>query len=334
MRISTLVLFFTTIFLSVFSYADCTLAVNVKDGIGAGTLDLLSRAEEQARAKGCGSLLIRLNTPGGSLQSTRLIVEKILSSELPWLCLVTPDGAHAGSAGAIIHQACHVNGGLPTTNVGAATPVSGGGQEMGKDLRAKMINDTVSWLEGVSKLRGRNTKFSRAIVEEAKAYNMVEAHKMGAVDFVVANEAEFLAKASGRRVKISADREIQVRVGEILNYEPDLRAKVLNFISDPELAYLIFMASLGLLYVELTNPGLIAPGVAGVIGLVLSLMTFHKLEIVWGALGLILLGLVFLVAELFVPSFGALGIGGFISFVVGSVLLFDSERTGVPVPWG
>jgi membrane-bound serine protease (ClpP class) len=311
----------------------CTVGVTIREGIGAATLDYLTRAENFAAEKKCGSILVRMNTPGGSLQSTRLIVERILASPVPYLCLISPPGGHAGSAGAIILMACHVNGGLTATNIGAATPILGNGAEAPKDLRNKMVNDTVSWLEGIVGLRGRDLQFAKEIVTEAKAVSAEEAKKLKALDFVTNNEQEFLHAAQGHKIILGEKKESTVEVGPLVEFAPDLRYQILNFTADPEIAYLLFMGSIALLYAEITHPGLVAPGVIGGIGLVLSLIAFHKLEVFWGGLALILLGIAFLVAELFVASFGVLGIGGVISFVVGSVLLFDRDITGYSLPW-
>lgn len=312
--------------------AACTVAVTINEAISASTTDYLERAEKSALEKKCDSLFVRLNTPGGSLQSTRLIVERILASPIPYMCLITPSGGHAGSAGAIILQACHVSGGVPATNVGAATPILGSGEKMSEDLRKKMINDTVSWMDGVTKLRGRSQKFSHDIVTEATSLSSEDAQRQGAIDILAANETEFLKQAHGRKVKIGEQKEIPVIVGSLQEFAPDLRYKVLSFIADPEFAYMLFMGSLALLYVEVTHPGLIAPGVIGGVGLVLSLVAFHKLDVAWGGLALILLGIGFLIAELFVPSFGALGVGGLISVFVGSLFLFDPQTTGYHLP--
>lgn len=311
----------------------CTVAVTIREAIGAATLDYLTRAENMAAEKKCSSIFVRMNTPGGSLQSTRLIVEKILASPVPYLCLISPSGGHAGSAGAIILMACHVNGGLTATNIGAATPILGNGAEMQKDLRNKMVNDTVSWLEGIVTLRGRDLQFAKEIVTEAKAVSADEAKKLKALDIVTGNEQEFLKEAEGRKIILGDKNESQVEVGTLIEFMPDFRYQILNFTADPEIAYLLFMGSIALLYAEITHPGMVAPGVIGGIGLVLSLIAFHKLEVFWGGLALILLGIAFLVAEVFVASFGILGIGGIISFVVGSVLLFDKDITGYSLPW-
>jgi len=314
------------------AHAACTLAITVNEAISAATLDYFSRAEKKAQEENCQSLLIRMNTPGGNLQTTRLIVERILASPIPYLCLITPSGGHAGSAGAIILQACHVNGGVTATNIGAATPISGTGDKIPDDLRKKMINDTVSWMEGVTKLRGRNLKFSEEIITEAKALSSEEAHRQKALDILAQNEMDFLQQAQGKKTILNEKQEATVEVGDIHEYNPDLRHKVLSFIADPEFAYLLFMGSLALIYLELSHPGLIAPGVLGGIGLIFSLIAFHKLDVAWGGLALILLGIVFLIAEIFITSFGILGIGGLVAIFVGSVFLFDAATTGYALP--
>jgi membrane-bound serine protease (ClpP class) len=309
----------------------CTLGITIHEPISASTLDYFQRVEKKALEKNCSSIFVRMNTPGGNLQTTRLIVSHILASPVPYLCLITPAGAHAGSAGALILQACHVNGGVEATNIGAATPISSQG-EMPEDLRKKMINDTVSWMEGVTRLRGRDLKFSEEIITEAKSVTSEAAVKAKALDYLVSNEKEFLIKSQGHKTILGEKEEHHVITSDLVEFFPDLRHKVLSFVSDPEFAYLLFMGSLGLLYVEITHPGMIAPGVVGGIGLVLSLITFHKLDVTWGGLALILLGVGFLIAELFLPSFGILGVGGIIAVFVGSLFLFDTVATGHSLP--
>ena len=310
----------------------CTMEISIYGGIGPASLDILERAQKRAEKLNCGSLLLIINTPGGNLQSTRLIVENILNSPLPVLCLVAPSGAHAGSAGAIIMQACHVSGALEATNLGAATPVSGGGDQMSDDMRNKIMNDTRSWVEGLAKLRGRNEEFAKDIVESAKAVAAREAFEINAIDWVGARKLDFLTFADGKEVKMSDDEMPIVQTGDITTFEPDLRHQVLSFFTNPQIAYLIFMGSLGLLYFELTNPGLMVPGVVGAVGLIVSLVSLHMLEVTWAGLLLIVLGMALMVAEAFVASFGILGIGGVTAFVIGSIFLFDTEATGYVLP--
>lgn len=308
--------------------SQCLIGVEISGVIGASTLDLVERVKDQAIQEDCVGYLLRINTPGGNLQTTRLIVQAMLASERPFLCLVTPAGAQAGSAGAILMQACHLSAALPTTNIGAATPISGTGQEMSEDLRNKIINDTVSWLEGVTKTRGRNLEFSRKIVTEAQSVTATEAVRLGAIDYLVESEQDFLARVKDKKLSLPENRELTLKELSVNTFDFDIRYKVLQQISDPEISYLLFMGSLALIYFEVTHPGTIVPGVLGSIGLVLALVSFHKMEVYWGGVALVFLGLVLFILEMFVTSFGMLGLGGLVAFVLGSILLFDIETTG------
>jgi membrane-bound serine protease (ClpP class) len=310
----------------------CTMNLKIEGAVSSGTVDYLERGFRKAESLQCRSILLQINTPGGSLSSTRLIVEKILASPVPVLCLVSPEGGHAGSAGAIILMACHVNGAMPATNIGAATPISGSGEKITDDLREKLVQDTVSWVTGLARLRARNLEFAEVIVTKAKAYDAEDAKKMGAIDTVALDVPRFLDFAEGREVKMSGGVAAKVQTGALVEFQTDLRYEVLKLLMDPQIAYLLFMASLGLLYFEITHPGTMVPGVAGAIGLVISLVAFHQLNVWWGGVTLIALGLLLLIAEAFLPSFGALGIGGIIAFTAGSIFLYEPSDVHMGLP--
>ena len=307
--------------------AECTLSMKLDGGsISAATYDYLVRGQKKAQ-KDCDSILLLVNTPGGNLKTTRLIVEQILNSPIPYLCLIYPSGGHAGSAGAIIMQACHVSGAMESTNIGAATPIMATGKDMVEDLRKKIVNDTVSWVDGLTEKRNRNKQFGKELVTEAKSVSAKEAFALGGIDVVTKSIDEFLNFSNGRVVDIS-NKDGIVKVGKVENFDPDLRARVLEFVADPQFVYLIFMGSLMLLYFEFTHPGVIVPGVIGTIGLLTSLISMHKLEVYWGGLVLMLVGIGFMVAEPFVPSFGVLALGGIISFIMGGLFLFEDNPFG------
>ncbi|MGE4130381.1 MAG: nodulation protein NfeD [Bdellovibrionales bacterium] len=326
MRKWVLLLSFFSMMASVQASA-CHIEVPVTDVIGPATLDLLQRVEKRADQEKCSSVLLKINTPGGSLETTRMLVELILNSKHAYLCLVSPAGGHAGSAGAIILQACHISGALKGTNLGAATPVTMGG-EMPEDLRKKILNDTRSWLESLTKLRGRSEKFGQEIILEAKAVTAEEALRLKAIDFVGTTQQEFLDFATGREVKMPGDAKMTVEPGAGKVFELDTRYKVVSILTDPQLAYMMLLGSLALLYFEITHPGTMIAGVVGGLGLVIALVALHKLDVEWGGLALIFLGIGMLIAEMFIPSFGALGVGGIVAFVLGSIFLFDPVKTG------
>lgn len=314
--------------------SQCILEVPIVSAIGPATLDLVDRTLKQAEERNCNAVLAVINTPGGSLQSTRYIVERILNTDIPFLCLVGPSGAHAGSAGAIILQACHVAGAMEATNIGAATPVAGGGQEMGEDMRNKIMNDTRSWVEGLAKLRGRDEKFAKDIVELAKAVSAEEALRINAIEWVGTKKEDFVNFANDKEVKLSESKTVKLKVSSepIVEMPLDFRYQVLDIVTHPQFAYLIFMGSIGLLYFELTHPGVIVPGVIGAVGLAISLMSMHMLDITSTGILLILLGIGLMIAEAFVASFGALGLGGVVAFFLGSLFLYDPSFSGYSLP--
>ncbi|MEQ1664681.1 MAG: nodulation protein NfeD, partial [Bdellovibrionales bacterium] len=311
---------------------ECTVEAVIDGEIGAATLDFIERAEKRAQERQCNSLLLLINTPGGNLQTTRMIVEGILNSKVPVLCYVYPAGAHAGSAGAIILQSCHVAGAVDATNIGAATPISEGGANIPSDLRKKILNDTKSWVVSLAKLRGRNETFAQKIIEDATALSASDSLKIKAIDFVGTTKEQFLKFAQGRTVMMSEGKTAVVKVGEVNSQEQDLRYRLMDFLMNPQVTYMIFMASIALLYFEITHPGMIAPGVIGGLGLLISLVSMHLLAVTWGSVLLIVAGIGLMVAEAFTPGFGILGVGGIASFLLGSLFLFDPEQSGVYLP--
>jgi membrane-bound serine protease (ClpP class) len=304
------------------------LEVEIVNIIGPATLDLVKRVEVRAERDKAEAILFLVNTPGGSLDTTRAIVQEILNSKIPFLCLVSPSGGHAGSAGAIILQACHVNGALIGTNLGAATPVAGGGQEIPKDLRQKIMNDTRSWLDSLTRLRGRNEKFGQDIILEAKAVSAEDAYKLKAIDWVGSSKADFLKFAASKKIKLNGKESVSINTDVVKTFELDQRYKISSILMDPEFSYMMLLASLALIYFEITHTGTILPGVLGSLGLIISLIALNKLEVEWGGVLLILLGLGMLIAEMFLPTFGILGVGGVVAFALGSVFLFDPVKTG------
>ena len=307
----------------------CTLQVQVKTAITPVTLDIVRKSLTLAEKENCSSVFMEIDTPGGALPATRLIVQEILNSPLPFLCLVSPKGAQATSAGAIILQSCHVSGALRGTNLGASTPVLLG-KEMQKDsdIRKKAVNDTVSFVKSLSNLRKRNNKFAEEIVTQAKSVTAEEALKLNALEFVGDSPQEFLDFAKGRWVEMKEGKKTKAKVGPLKLFPSGFRYSVLNFFAHPQILYLLFLGSIMLIYFEFTHPGTLLPGVAGGIALVISLVGLNAFSVAWGAVALIFGGLILFLAELLVPSFGILGVGGIISFILGSLYLFDPVEMG------
>ena len=312
--------------------SSCVAEGALKGPVTPITLDIIRKTIDFAEEKGCHSILLTIDTPGGSLPATRQIVQEILNSPRPFLCLISPAGGQATSAGAIILQACHVSGALKGTNMGAATPVALGRQiPKESDMRKKMLNDTAAFVETLTALRGRNKDFGRAVVLEAKSVSAEEAKKLKAIDWMGETKANFLSFAEGRETELAAGEKTLVRVGPVRVFQKSFRYSVLNFFADPQLLYMIFLGSAALIYFELTHPGALLPGIVGGIGLILSLIGLNLLSVTWGALALIFLAIGLFAAEALVPSFGLLGIGGAAAFVLGSLYLFDPVQTGYSV---
>ncbi len=281
---------------------------------------------------GAQALVIQLDTPGGLLNSTRTIVKDILGAPLPVIVYVAPSGAGAGSAGVFITMAGHIAAMAPGTTIGAAHPVGSGGQDIKGDMGDKIENFTASFSESIAQRRGRNVEWAEKAVRESVAITESEALQKKVVDIVATDIQDVLRKANGRKVEVGSTyvtldfRPSQLEGGAFRVTQIDMRLKhrVLNFLADPNVAYLLMMAGLLGLYVEFTNPGVIFPGVVGGICLLLAFAAFQVLPINYSGLLLVLLGIGLLIAEVFLPTFGVLGVGGLIAFILGSLFLFDA----------
>jgi membrane-bound serine protease (ClpP class) len=316
------------------------LARIVVDGsINPAVAAFVDEAIARAARDGAPALVVQLDTPGGLLQSARTIVKALLGAPLPVIVWVAPSGAGAGSAGVFVTMAAHVAAMAPGTSIGAAHPVGGQGEDIPGAMGEKVENFTASFSEAIAKQRGRNVEWAVKAVRESVSITADEAAKIKVVDLVAKDLGDIVRWASGKTVEVAGvptklaldavlDADGQPRVHD---YEMRLAQRVLNVLADPNVAYLLLMAGLVGLYVELTHPGFGLPGVAGAICLLLALTALQVLPVNYGALALLLLGAVLLVAEAFVPAFGVLAIGGLVALVLGSLFLFDAEGGGVGV---
>ncbi len=300
--------------------------------INPAIADFIRESINKSYQDGALALIIQLDTPGGLLSSTKTIVKDILGAPLPVVVYVAPSGASAGSAGVFITMAGHIAAMAPGTTIGAAHPVAGGGQNIEGDMREKIENFTASFSEAIAQRRGRNVEWAEKAVRESLAITEVEALQKKVIDFVAADIQHLLRQAEDRKIEVGNAKttvnfkRAQTAEGNfrITTLEMRLKHKVLNVLADPNIAYLLMMAGILGLYLEFSHPGLLFPGLAGGICLLLALTAFQVLPINYTGLLLILLGIGLLVAELFLPSFGILGVGGIVSFVLGSLFLFDS----------
>ncbi len=297
--------------------------------IGSASADMLKSAFQEIKEKKLDGLVIALDTPGGSLDATRTMVQDIMSAPVPTLVWVGPSGAHAGSAGSFITLAAHVASMAPGTNIGAAHPIELTGRNIdnNSDLKTKIENDTVAFIESIADARGRNRSMAASFVTNSLSITAEEALSNKVIDTISPDVKTLLQGIEGREIKLG-DKNVILHTAnaEILNFEKSFRHELLEILSNPNLFYLLFIVGLLGLAFEFTHPGVIAPGVIGALCLILALIASSTLPVNFGAMLLITASVIFMVAEIFIPSFGALGIGGLIGFVTGSVLLIDDKN--------
>lgn len=323
------------------------VVLHINGVIGPAASDYVQTSLHKAARDKAALVIIRLNTPGGLDTAMREIIQSIITSPIPVVTYVSPSGARAASAGTYILYASHIAAMAPATNVGAATPVqiasplSPGSDESDKKnssskeqehedtMTRKITNDAVAYIKGLAKMRGRNAEWAERAVREAASLPAEEALKMGVIDVVARDVQDLLVKIQGRKVSVNGQELLLETAGMTLEeMEPDWRSQLLAIISDPNVAYILMLVGIyGLVY-EFANPGMMLPGVAGAICLVLALFAFQVLPVNYAGVGLIILGIAFMIGEAVVPSFGALGIGGIIAFVIGSVILLDTNVPG------
>lgn len=330
--------------------APSVVVLDVDGAIGPATADYVVRGITRAADEGATLVVLRLDTPGGLDSSMRSIVKAILVSRVPVVGYVAPGGARAASAGTYILYACHLAAMAPGTNLGAATPVRIGGMpdpEKPKDkageksgtsgdtLERKQVNDAAAYIRGLAQLRGRNAQWAERAVREAVSLAADEALKQKVVDVVAPDIPMLLQMIDGRSVNLDGrDLRLQLAGATLLERGADWRTKLLAVITDPSVALILMMIGVYGLIFELANPGMALPGVLGAICLLLGLYALQMLPVNYAGVALILLGLGFMVGEAFMSSFGALGLGGIVAFVIGSLILIDTDVPGFGIPLG
>ncbi len=316
--------------------------------IGPATADFFRRGLEQARANNAALVVLELDTPGGLDSSTREIIKEILGAPMPVATWVGPSGARAASAGTYILYASHIAAMAPASNLGAATPIAIGGglpteEPQGKSspsseagtMHKKVINDAAAYLRSLAQLRGRNADFAERAVREARSMSAEEALQAHVIDLIATDVDDLARKVDGRTVAL-ANGKVQLHTAGafVIRVEPGWRTKLLSLVSDPTVAVVLLMLGVYGLFIEVLHPGVAVPGVAGGICLLLALYAFQLLPVNWAGVALILLGCALMVAELFLPTFGVIGVGGIAALATGLLMLIEPEIPGFGIPIG
>ena len=346
---------------------DKAILLRVNDAIGPAIADYIERGLDKANDAGAEIVIIQLDTPGGLDLSMRTIIQAIIASPVPVAIHVSPSGARAASAGTYMMYATHVAAMAPGTNLGAATPVQMGGlpgmdppekpaapgapddntdtEEADEDektpetplsnadaMTKKIVNDAAAYIRSLAEMRGRNAEWAEQAVREGVSLSSEQALEAGVIDIIAQDTADLLQQVNGRTVSLQYGERTLNTGGLIVEaIEPDWRNELLAIITNPNIAYILMLLGIYGLFFELANPGYVLPGVIGGVSLLLALYALQVLPVNYAGLGLMFLGVALIVGELFMPSFGILGIGGIVSFVLGSILLFDRESGNIAV---
>lgn len=292
-----------------------------------GTSGFLRESIEQASREGAALLVVRLNTPGGVLQTTQEMIEEIFSSPIPVVVYVGPTGGSATSAGVFITLAAHVAVMAPGTSIGAAHPVAGDGKDIEGDMRTKAENMTIAMIKSISEQRGRNVSWAEKAVKESNSITEREALSSGVIDFVATDIRDLLTKIQGKEVRVQQE---VIKLGDYsgLSVRPlaiSTKHQLVNVLANPNVAALLWLAATTGISIELYNPGAVLPGVVGIIALVLALSVSQVIPISQAGIALLVVGGVLLVGELYVTTGGILGVGGVVALILGAFYLFDQS---------
>ncbi len=320
--------------------------IDIKGAIGPATADHMVRGLEQAEASGAQLVILRIDTPGGLDSAMRDMIKAILAASMPIVGYVAPGGARAASAGTYLLYATHVAVMAPGTNLGAATPVqigapslptlpSGDGAEgepahqPATAMERKIINDAVAYIHSLAQLRGRNAEWAEQAVRLGASLSAEDALTSDVIDLLADSVDAVLMQLHDRIITLDGQSYTLKTNGLDLHIHPvDWRSEFLAVITNPNVAYMLMLLGIYGLIIEFSNPGLGVPGVVGAVSLLLALYAFQVLPVSYAGLGLMLLGIALMTAEAFAPSFGILGLGGIIAFVVGSIMLMDTNLPG------
>ena len=348
--------------LAVVAAPQSIIVMPLTGAIGPASADFVERGLARAASEHAQLVVLQIDTPGGLDRSMRDIIKAILASPVPVAAFVAPSGARAASAGTYILYASHVAAMAPATNLGAATPVSIGGEPEvpappvmpqgkpsdkdkggegegsapqsppGTAMERKVVNDAVAYIRGLAELRGRNADWAEQAVRGAASLTASAALQQKVIDLTARDLADLLARIDGREVRVG-DRTVKLATRDlvVVNVKPDWRTELLAVITNPTVAYGLMLIGIWGLLLEGYNPGAVLPGVVGSICLLIALFAFQILSVNYAGLALLVLGTAMIIAEFFFPTYGSLGAGGVIAFIVGSLILFDTDVPGMHV---
>ena len=306
------------------------MVIELEGTINPGTAQFVIKGLKRAEASKHKLVIIRLDTPGGLDSSMRSIVKAILNSSIPIVVYVAPRGARAASAGVMITIAAHVAAMAPQTNIGAAHPVSADGKEINKTMSEKVVNDMVAYVRSIAKDRGRNQDWVEKAIRESVSITADVAVKEKVVDLVARDIDDLLSFLDGKEIVLDKGKvKLETKGLKLIYVSPGWRDRVLNTISNPNIAYVLMMIGMAGLYFELAHPGGILPGVIGAISLILAFFAFQTLPVNYAGLLLIALAIIFFIAEIKVASYGLLSVAGLISLILGSIMLFEDVRVSL-----
>jgi membrane-bound serine protease (ClpP class) len=295
--------------------------------------EYIAKSIDRATENKAEALIIKLNTPGGLVDSTNDIVMKIMASNIPVVVYVSPSGARAASAGVFITLSAHIAAMAPTTHIGAASPVQMEGK-MDETMAKKVTNDLAAMIRGIAEKRGRNAKWAEDAVRKAVSITETEALKLKVIDLIAPDIPSLLKAIHGKTIDlVLGKRVLDTRNAQVQEVTMGFRFKILDLISDPNIAYILLILGFYGLYFELSNPGAIFPGVVGAISLILAFYALSNLPINYAGLMLIILAIGLFIAETFITSHGILGIGGAIALAIGSIMLIDSPSPYLRISW-
>ena len=303
------------------------LSLNVTSSINPATFNYISEGFNKADKENYGALLLKLNTPGGLVTTTKQILSMIGESDIPTIVWVTPEGASATSAGAIIASGAHFLFMSEGTNIGAATPIQLGKDIEGDDLKAKAINDLVALVQSLAETRGRNSKLFGEMVAKAKSFKSHEAKEQKLIDGIANNLENILQLINNKKIRIKGvETIIRSTNSKIDLFEMDLGQKILNIFASPNMAYILFIIGAALIYLELQAAGGFIAGSVGAVALILAGIGFQVLPLNIGALGLMILSFVLFVLEAYITSYGILSLAGLAALTFGSLFLFRTDN--------